>query len=62
MNEDQVAGKAEELKGKVKEKIGQAINSPDTENAGVADQVRGGVRQAFGDAKEALKKAVDDNT
>ena len=30
MNNDQVAGKAEELKGKVKEQVGKAVNNPDT--------------------------------
>ena len=61
MNKDQVAGKAEELKGKVKEGIGNATDNPNTQSSGIKDQVKGKVQQAFGDAKEAAKEATKDH-
>jgi CsbD-like len=35
MNKEHVSGKAEEIKGKVKEKVGHATDDPDTEAAGL---------------------------
>jgi uncharacterized protein YjbJ (UPF0337 family) len=56
MNTEHVSGKAEEIKGKVKEKVGHSTDDPDTEAAGLKDQAKGKVKQAEGDVKEALHK------
>ena len=60
MNKDQLAGKAEELKGKVKEEVGNATNNPNTQEEGIDDQIKGKVRQTVGDVKEAVKDATRD--
>ncbi|HTF67162.1 MAG TPA: CsbD family protein [Edaphobacter sp.] len=56
MNKEKVSGKAEELKGKVKEKLGFITSDPDTEAEGVKDQIKGKVKQAHGEAKEKFHK------
>jgi uncharacterized protein YjbJ (UPF0337 family) len=50
---DKLEGKADELKGKVKEGIGDATDNPDLQAEGRGDRVEGKVEQAIGEAKEA---------
>ncbi len=56
MQKEQVTGKAEELKGKVKEKLGYITSDPDTEAEGVKEQIEGKVKQMHGKAKEEFVK------
>jgi uncharacterized protein YjbJ (UPF0337 family) len=56
MDKEQAKGKAEEIKGKVKEKLGFITSDPDTEAQGVKDQIEGKVKQAHGAAKEEFVK------
>jgi uncharacterized protein YjbJ (UPF0337 family) len=56
MNKDQVKGRVEETKGKVKEAVGKATGSETTQVKGKVEQVVGKTRAAYGDAKEQLKK------
>jgi uncharacterized protein YjbJ (UPF0337 family) len=56
MNKEQATGKAKEIKGKVKEKLGFITSDPDTESKGVKDQIEGKVKQAHGKAKEEFVK------
>jgi uncharacterized protein YjbJ (UPF0337 family) len=56
MNKDQVSGKVDELKGRAKEKVGEMTDNPDTQTEGLVDQGKVKVEQAYGDAKEAVKK------
>ena len=60
MNKEQVTGKLDEAKGKVKEEWGKATNSPSTQAEGLADQAKGKVKSTYGDGKEAVKDAIDD--
>ena len=60
MNKDQVKGRVEEAKGKIKETFGRVTGNPDTEAQGTVDKVTGKVQKDFGDAKERLKKDMDD--
>jgi uncharacterized protein YjbJ (UPF0337 family) len=48
-------GKGEELKGEMKEKIGDATDNRDMEVEGRADQMSGKVKQAVEDAKDSLR-------
>ena len=59
MNKDQVAGRATDIKGQVKEAAGKAFNSPKLQGEGLADQAMGKTQAKVGDAKEAVKKAID---
>ncbi len=45
---DKAAGKAQEMKGKIKEKVGQMTNDPDLEDEGTADKIVGKVRNVVG--------------
>ena len=55
MNKEQISGKADELKGRVKEKVGEATNNPDTQAEGLVDQGKGKIKQTYGDVKEEVK-------
>ena len=54
MNNDQIKGRAEEAKGKIKEVTGRVIGNPDLEAEGDADQVAGKVQKTYGDAKDKV--------
>ena len=54
--EDKAADKAQEVKGKVKEKAGQATGDEYLEAEGKADQVSGNLKQAGEKVKVAFKK------
>lgn len=51
---DKIAGKAEELKGTIKEKVGDATDNRDLQAEGAGDQAAGHAKQAIGEAKDAL--------
>ena len=58
MNTDQVKGAAKEVMGKVQQKTGEILNSPEQQVKGVAKQVEGSVQKNYGDAKEDIKDAT----
>jgi uncharacterized protein YjbJ (UPF0337 family) len=58
MNTDQVKGAVKEAAGKVQQKAGEVINSPEQQAKGAAKQVEGNIQKNYGDAKEAVKDAV----
>lgn len=53
---DKIQGSAHELKGAVKEKIGQAINNPDMATEGTAEKVGGKVQKKVGDVEKVFNK------
>ncbi|MBA4107982.1 MAG: CsbD family protein [Leptothrix sp. (in: Bacteria)] len=59
MNKDQVSGRAEEVKGKIKEAAGSATDNERLKAEGKADQLTGKVKAGYGDAKEKVKDAID---
>ena len=59
MNKDQVQGRAEELKGNVKEAAGKLVGNEKLEAEGKVDQLAGKGQAKVGDAKETVKDAVD---
>jgi uncharacterized protein YjbJ (UPF0337 family) len=58
MNKDQVAGRVESAKGKLKEATGKVTGSEKLKSEGVADQAAGKVQSSYGDAKESAKDAI----
>jgi uncharacterized protein YjbJ (UPF0337 family) len=52
--EDRAEGKLHEVKGKIKEKIGKATNSPDLEVSGKAEKKAGKVQEWIGRAEKAV--------
>lgn len=52
MNIDTLAGEANDLKGRVKQSLGEATGDKALESEGVSDQVSGRVRKAIGDIRD----------
>lgn len=58
MNKDQTTGRANQVKGKVKEIAGDIVGNKELEVKGKIQNTGGKVQAAFGDAKEDVKDAV----
>jgi uncharacterized protein YjbJ (UPF0337 family) len=59
MNKDQIKGRVDDAKGRVKEAAGDLSGNRQMEQEGRADQLGGTVRKNVGDAKEQIKKGID---
>ncbi|CAN5297845.1 CsbD family protein [soil metagenome] len=59
MNKDQVKGRAEDLKGKIKEGAAEVTGNDRLKAEGQLDQAAGKTQAAYGDAKENVKDAVN---
>jgi uncharacterized protein YjbJ (UPF0337 family) len=59
MNKDRVAGMVEHAVGKVKQGVGEALGNQDLANRGVLDQAAGGIKETWGNAKDAAKQIHD---
>jgi uncharacterized protein YjbJ (UPF0337 family) len=53
---DELAGKVHEVKGAVKEKVGQVIGNPDLEEKGTGERVAGKVQKKIGQIEKVLEK------
>jgi len=53
---DQVAGNIHEVKGKVKEKLGQVTGNPDTEAEGQSENLAGKVQTKIGQIESVFEK------
>jgi uncharacterized protein YjbJ (UPF0337 family) len=60
MNRDEVKGKAEVLKGKTKQALGDLTDDPDLYDEGVADEAAGETQDAFGRVKRKIGEAVEE--
>jgi uncharacterized protein YjbJ (UPF0337 family) len=60
MNRDELEGKAEALKGKVKQAAGDITNDPDLHDEGVADEVAGNTQDTLGRARRKVGEAIED--
>ena len=60
MNRDEMEGKWDQTKGKVKENVGRAINDRDLEADGAGDQAKGNVKEGFGKARRNIGEAIED--
>ena len=49
----------DDLKGKVKEKAGQATDNREMEREGQADQAKAGIKRGVDDASDKVKEGVD---
>ncbi|GAA1766212.1 CsbD family protein [Nonomuraea sp. AD125B] len=57
--EDKISNKAQELKGRAKENLGDATGDEELRAEGRADQTEGGLKQAGEKVKDAGKKVKD---
>ena len=53
MNKDTVAGKFEQVKGQMKQKVGEATGNQKLANSGTLDEVKGAARETWGKGKDA---------
>jgi uncharacterized protein YjbJ (UPF0337 family) len=53
---DKIAGKAHELKGAAKEKIGRASKNPALENEGTDEKIGGKIQKKIGDVEKVFEK------
>jgi uncharacterized protein YjbJ (UPF0337 family) len=53
---DEIKGNVHEVKGKVKEKVGQVTNSPDLKAKGKAEHTAGKVEKKVGQIEKVLEK------
>lgn len=59
-NRDEVEGKWDQAKGRVKEGVGRAIDDDDLEAEGSVDRAGGEVQEGFGKAKRKVGEAIED--
>ena len=60
MNRDELEGKAEALKGKVKQAAADLTDNPDLHDEGAADEVAGKAQDAIGRARRQAGEAIED--
>jgi uncharacterized protein YjbJ (UPF0337 family) len=54
--QNEIAGKAHEVKGKIKEKAGELANDPDLEGEGISERVAGNVQKKLGRLQGIFEK------
>ena len=52
---NRIAGKAHELKGRIKEKTGRALNNPKMEDEGRLERAGGKVRRKIGEVEKVFE-------
>lgn len=60
MDRDRIKGKAEDVKGKIKEKAGQWTGDRKTQAEGLGDQLKGKAQNAVGKLKDAGRDMADE--
>jgi len=61
MNTEKVEGKFDQVAGKIKQGVGEAIGNQKLANAGVAEQVKGAAKETWGHAKDTAAVVHEDN-
>lgn len=59
MNQDQINGKWDEIKGKAKRIWGELTDDDISKAEGSVDKLYGIIQQRFGDAKDAIQRRID---
>jgi uncharacterized protein YjbJ (UPF0337 family) len=59
MNRDEVEGKAEALKGQIKQGVGNFTNDPDLHDEGVADEAAGKTQDTLGHARRKVGETIE---
>ena len=59
MDKDRIQGKAEDIAGKVKRKVGEVTGNRELEAEGALEQAKGKTRNAVGQVKDAVRDAAD---
>ena len=54
--ENEIAGKVHEIKGTIKQKVGQLTNDPDLEGEGIGEKIAGKVQKKIGQLEKIIEK------
>ena len=60
MNRDEIAGRKEQLKGKVKKAVGDLTDDEQLHDEGVVDEAAGDIQEGFGRGRRKVGEALDD--
>jgi uncharacterized protein YjbJ (UPF0337 family) len=60
MNRDELEGKGEQVKGKIKQGVGDLTDDEQLHDEGVADEAAGEVQEGFGRARRKVGEAIKD--
>ena len=60
MNRDELEGKAEAMKGKIKQAAAHLTNDPALHEEGAADEAAGHVQDALGQTKRKVGELIED--
>jgi uncharacterized protein YjbJ (UPF0337 family) len=60
MNKDEIQGKAENIKGRVKEAAGTLTGNERLESEGASERAEGAIREGAGTARRKIGEAVED--
>jgi uncharacterized protein YjbJ (UPF0337 family) len=60
MNRDELDGKKEQLKGKMKQAAGDLTDNDRLHDEGVADEAAGDVQEGFGRGRRKVGEAIED--
>jgi uncharacterized protein YjbJ (UPF0337 family) len=60
MNKDELNGKGDQVKGKVKQAWGDLTDDERLHNEGAADEVSGDVQEGYGKARRKVGDAIED--
>ena len=61
MNTEKVEGKFDQVAGKIKQGVGEAIGNQKLANAGAAEQIKGVAKETWGNAKDTANVVREDN-
>jgi uncharacterized protein YjbJ (UPF0337 family) len=59
MNRDELDGKAEQVKGKVKKAVGDLTDNERLHDEGAADEAAGDVQEGFGRGRRKVGEAIE---
>ena len=59
-NKDEIRGKSDQLKGRVKKGVGDLTNDEQLRNEGTEDEAAGEVEETFGKGRRKIGEAISD--
>jgi uncharacterized protein YjbJ (UPF0337 family) len=60
MNRDELEGRGEQIKGKIKQAAGDLTDNEELHGEGVADEAAGSVQEGYGKARRKAGEAIED--
>lgn len=58
-NKDELTGKVDQVKGRIKRAAGDALDDDELRGAGIADEAAGRVQETFGRGKRKIGEAIE---